>query len=51
MSVIEETTPLSLEELFAQESTEMGINPNDYIPEYQGEQPNSEVVVPPTLEP
>ena len=29
----------------------MGINPNDYIPEYQGEQPNSEVVVPPTLEP
>lgn len=51
MMVIEETTPLSSEELFAQESTEMGINPNDYIPEYQGEQPNSEVVVPPTLEP
>ena len=51
MAVIKETTPLSSEELFAQESAEVGINPNDYIPEYQGEQPDSEVVVPPTLEP
>ncbi|OAU95003.1 autotransporter assembly complex protein TamA [Moraxella catarrhalis] len=51
MVAIKETTPISSEELFAQESDETGINPEDYIPEYQGEQPDTDVIVPQTLEP